>query len=294
MNKLITRLKGGIGNQMFIYAASKRLALNNNAMLILDNHSGFVRDFAFKRNFELDKFNIQLKVATPSERLEPFATIRRPLKKWLNSFCPYQNRNYLIESGMDFDSRLLNVKFHGSLYLEGYWQSYKYFEDIEDEIRNDYCIKAPKDFENLKFSTNIKNINSVALHIRFFDSKSFSGEANLSYKYYNNAISYMNTVNPNAHYFIFSDNIQNALKVLPKGLCNYTIVQHNLGPNMAYADLWLMSQCKHAIIANSTFSWWGAWLGSNPNQIVVAPSFKSTESSSWGFDGLLPDAWIII
>jgi hypothetical protein len=98
-----------------------------------------------------------------------------------------------------------------------------------------------------------------------------------------------------AHYFIFSDRPFDTQRFLPLPKQRFTIVSHNQNDAMAYADLWLMSQCKHFIIANSTFSWWGAWLANNPVKIVIAPGFEKCDGKShWGFEGLLPNSWIKI
>jgi len=141
----------------------------------------------------------------------------------------------------------------------------------------------------------VQDCSAVALHIRFFDSldENLNSNSNASNDYYLRAIEHIESKITNAHYFIFSDNPGAAASIVPLSQDRYTLVSNNEGDENAYADLWLMSLCKHFIIANSTFSWWGAWLSNNPKKIVIAPGFEKREGkSAWGFYGLLPDNWI--
>ena len=96
------------------------------------------------------------------------------------------------------------------------------------------------------------------------------------------------------HYFLFSDDPGAAGALLSQHAQRLTIVSHNQGEDNAHADLWLMSHCRHFITANSTFSWWGAWLGKDPNKIVVTPDLGMSKKSAWGFRGLIPERWLII
>lgn len=297
MPKIITRIFFVIGNQLFIYAAARRMALVNNAELVLDHVSGFVRDFQYRRTYQLDHFNIPCRKATPTERLEPFSRIRRYLKKLHNKHLPFEKRDYLVQDGIDFDSRILSFKPKGTVYLEGYWQSEDYFKDVESQIREDLKIKPPTDILNQRMAEKIHSTNAVCLHVRFFDTinQLTDSSCNLHSEYYKQAIELMENKISNAHYFLFSDEPKFAQTIVPFSEDRFTIVDHNQGDSMAYADLWLMTQCKHFIIANSTFSWWGAWLGLYEDKIVVAPGrniggYKLT--TAWGFKGLLPERWI--
>lgn len=298
MAKIIIRIVGGVGNQLFIYATARRLALKNHIELVLDDVSGFVFDHQYKRSCQLSKFNIQSRQATPSERFEPFSRVRRYLKRRWNQRLPYEQRSYLVQEGVDFDSRLLAFKPRGTVYLEGYWQSEGYFKDIETVIREDLRIQPPTDSVNQQYAAQIRAMNSVAVHVRFFDAPdSVSASSivnNAPCDYYGRAIQVMEErLGGNVHYYLFSDQPQAARARIPLPDDRVTLVHHNHGEAMAYADLWLMSQCKHFIIANSTFSWWGAWLASHPGKIVIAPGVVLTDGvTSWGFKGLLPEEWI--
>ena len=166
---IISRIKGGIGNQLFIYAASRRLSLKNKMSLILDDVSGFTYDTKYRRNYQLDHFNILSRKALSIERLEPFPRIRRYLKRYFNKKSTFNKKSYIVEEGSDFETKLLSLRVNHTVYLEGYFQSENYFKDSEKQIRKDLIIKPPKDSKNL---TTLKKINekvSVAIHFRFFN-----------------------------------------------------------------------------------------------------------------------------
>jgi len=291
--KIIPRILGGIGNQLFCYAAARRLALVNNAELVIDHISGFKYDHEYRRQYQLDHFNVPCRKATAAERLEPFSKIRRYLNRRINQHLPFEKRRYIQQQGIDFDPRLLQVKPRGTVYIEGYWQSEKYFKDVESTIRQDLQIKPPGDSENRAMADHIRKHMAVAVHVRFFDDPNAEGQNNASDDYYHRAILEMDRRIPMAHYYLFSDRPKEAQRVIPLPVSRTTVVDHNQGDAMAYADLWLMSQCRHFIIANSTFSWWGAWLSENIDKHIIAPGFEKRDGKMWwGFKGLLPEKWI--
>ncbi len=292
MNKVITRIKGGLGNQLFCYAAARRLALVNNAELVIDDVTGFVRDQQYSRHFALDHFNIPCRKATPKERMEPFERYRRGLMKLLSHRRPFAKRHYLEQEGIDFDERLLIREVKGALYLDGLWQSEGYFKDVEQTIREDLRIIPPTDELNLRMAEEIGNCTAVALHVRWFDPPGGIETHNISAGYYQRAIALMERKIESPLYYLFSDDPDAARRILilPEG--RVTFVSHNQGDDNAYADLWLMTHCQHFITANSTFSWWGAWLGGGPRKIVVSPDAHLDGIAAWGFKGLIPSGWL--
>ena len=153
--KIITRVKGGLGNQLFCYAAARRLAWINNAELVIDDITGFARDRLYYRRYMLDHFNISARKATPFERLEPFERYRRGFMKWLSRRKPFAQRGYLEQEGQEFDQRLLVLKVNGLLYLDGLWQSEGYFVDMEQTIRDDLRIASPPDALNQRMGDEI-------------------------------------------------------------------------------------------------------------------------------------------
>lgn len=285
MAKVIARIKGGLGNQLFCYAAARRLALANEAELVLDDVTGFVRDVQYKRSYMLDNFSIPARKATPAERMEPLERYRRGLAKWLSRRRPFSERTYMEQEGLEFDPRLLSLKVREQIYLDGYWHSENYFKDCEEALRKDLRITPPSDLENQRIAGQISSGNSVALHVRWFEAPGAPEVLNASVDYYKRAIEFIDGKLGNPRYFLFSDNpaAAKARLSLPEG--RVTEVSHNRGDAAACADLWLMSRCSNFIIANSTFSWWGAWLGENRDKIVVAPK------SGFANDDAVPEAW---
>lgn len=293
MTKIIPRFFGGLGNQLFIYAAARRLALINNAELVLDNISGFAYDTQYRQRYQLDNFHIPCRKATAAERLEPFPRVRRYLKRRWYAHQPFEQRRYLHQEYVDFDQRLLQFKPRGTVYLEGYWQSADYFKDAEATIRQDLQVRPPVDDANLAMAERIQSCAAVAVHVRFFDEPQVININNTPKDYYERAIAEMERRVPGANYFLFSDRPADARHRIPLPDHRVTEVAHNCGDEHAYADLWLMTQCQHFIIANSTFSWWGAWLGGYDGKQIIAPGFEMRRGKMcWGFNGLLPDVWL--
>ena len=228
-----------------------------------------------------------------AERLEPFSRYRRYLKRIYNSHRPFAERSYIQQEGPDFDPHLLAINPRGTVYLEGYWQSERYFKDVEATIRSDLQIKPPSDEVNQAMAAHILRCRAVAVHVRFFDAPSEDGINNAPDDYYTRAVAQMETLAPGAHYFVFSDRPDTVRGRLSLPDARVTYVAHNQGDANAYADLWLMHLCQHFIIANSTFSWWGAWLSAYVGKQVIAPGFEMRVGKmSWGFEGLLPSEWI--
>jgi len=296
-NRVIVRIKGGLGNQLFCYAAARRLSLKNNAELVIDDVTGFKRDYQYRRKYALDKFHIKARKATADERKEPFACYRRAMAKFIARHQAFYNRRYIEQEGLDFDARLLDIKINGMVYIDGYWQSENYFMDAEDVIKQELRIISPQDIDNQETSGAIMGCNSVCIHIRRFDklvNQAGGAGNNLTHDYYFRAVQKIKNMVTDPHFFVFSDDPDAACKMLALSECKLTYVDHNRSAEDAYADLWIMRQCKHFIIANSTFSWWGAWLANNKDKIVIVPDFKWTGIASWGFKGLIPEDWLLL
>lgn len=292
--KIITRIKGGLGNQLFCYAAARRLALTNNAELVIDDATGFVRDRQYRRKYALDHFHIPCRKATPKERMEPFERYRRGLLKWVSQRQPFAERYYVEQQGNDFDVRLINLKPRENIYLDGLWQSEGYFKDVEQTIRDDLRIIPPTDALNQRMAEEIRNSNAVALHVRWFDAPGSEATNNISASYYQRAIALIDEKIDSPRYFLFSDNAEAAYAKLWLDKERVTLVNHNKGDESAYADLWLMTLCQHFITANSTFSWWGGWLGGSKEKIVICPDLEVREDKTtpWNLSGQMPSGWI--
>ena len=295
MSKVIVRIKGGLGNQLFCYAAARRLALINDAELVIDDVTGFTRDHLYRREYLLDRFGIKARRATAAEKLEPCERYRRGVLKWSSRRKPFAQRRYLEQELRDFDPRLLELRVADTVYLDGYWQSEGYFKDVESTIRQDLRLKAPDDDANRNMAQSIEACQAVAVHVRWFDDPaSPTGSHNLARSYYASAVREMQSRVANPHFFLFSDNPEAARAVLDLPEASLTRVGHNSGPEGACRDLWLMSRCKNFITANSTFSWWGAWLMGHQQKVVIAPSVSLDGVMAWGFGGLIPEQWLAI
>jgi hypothetical protein len=291
--KIITRIQGGLGNQLFSYAAARRLALANNAELVIDDVTGFLRDHIYNRRYMLDVFSIPCRKATPAERLEPFERYRRACAKYISRFLSFERRRYIARESIDFDPRLLTLKVQKTLYLDGVWLSEKYFKDFEQVIRQDLVFNDAADIENSHIAKLIKAGNSVAIHFRWFDlPRTDSNNYNMTLSYYQTAIKKIQENISKPQYFIFSDYVNEVKPFFKRLKIDPIFVTGNQSEQRAYIDLCLMSQCQHFIIANSTFSWWGAWLSTNIAKTVIAPGHVISGMTSWGFSGLIPDNWI--
>ena len=264
---IVVRLRGGLGNQLFQYAAGFSLAKHHGVPLKLDLYTYTKHKY---RKYELGHFNIEEHLATREEvhRFTGSNFLVRFLNKRENYLrCPgvfAQPHYHFFE---DF------LKLPSPLYLSGYWQSEKYFLSIASAIRSMYTLKQPLDARNEALAAEMASGESVAVHVRLGDYasnqqyQSFFGT--LDAAYYRAAIDHLMQHRSNLRFYVFSDSVAKA-KSMFSDLPHATFVDHNQR-DQAYKDLWLMSRCRHNIIANSTFSWWGAWLNANPNKLVVAP-----------------------
>ena len=294
-SKLIARIKGGLGNQLFCYAAARRLALVNNAELVIDDVTGFVRDRQYRRQYALDRFHITARRATAAERLEPLERYRRGLAKFVARNRPFYLCRYVEQEGFDFDRRLLDFKINGTVYIDGYWQSENYFKDVEQTIREDLRIIPPEDTLNQDMAKSLSQCNAVAVHVRWFDPPgNETTQRNMSANYYHRAVAEIEQKVSNPHFFLFSDDSAAAKRLLNIPEERITCMDHNRGDENACADLWLMTQCKHFIIANSSFSWWGAWLGGDREKVIITPDLEINGKTARGVKGLIPNAWVRI
>lgn len=300
--KVVVRLKGGLGNQLFSYAAARRLAWANEAELVLDAVTGFKYDHLYRRTYALGCFRIPARLATPSEQMEPLGRVRRLLARKLSERKPLAQRCYIKQVGVDFDPDILDLRLQdGTTYFDAFGQSECYFADIRQQLLQDLVMSAPKDRSNLEMAAQIELTESVALHVRWFDSGDGAHSSNMSLNYYASAIPQLLTKVPAAHFFVFSDCPIDAASLLSPLMAgrSFTLVAHNAETGNVEADFWLMRQCRHFIIGNSTFAWWAAWLGEQerPGTQVFAPARNVDPEHSmtaWGFPGLLPERWTVM
>lgn len=289
---IIAKLQGGLGNQMFQYAAARALAINKKQELLLDITSfDIVSENITTRHFELNCLNIKTGFATPAQ-IKKFENSSL-IKKIINKVMPYYKRSIYFEPHFHFDNNFF--KASSNTMLIGYWQSEKYFRSISTIIRNRFEITGALSGTTVEISKKLTDTNSVSIHVRRgdyvlnFETQRMHGSCNLDY--YTKALEMITAKTQVTHLYIFSDDISWTRENLKLSL-PATFVEHNNG-QQAYEDLYLMSRCKHNIIANSSFSWWGAWLNNNSEKIVVAPKNWFNEFKADTKD-LYPSNWIVV
>lgn len=296
---IIVRLCGGLGNQMFQYAAARRMALVNEASLKLDlSWFDNIPAGDTPRRYELHRFNSVQEPASPKEvkalRGVDIAKWPRLAKRFLEGSGMLVKRSWIKEKSHHFDPEILDLR--GSAYLEGFWQSARYFEDVAETIRKDFTVKTAPDPENRKTADLIRQKESVSVHVRRGDYLTNPGAAQFHgvspLEYYHAAMAEIASRVKKPHFFIFSDDpewVKNNLYLdMPM-----TCIEHN-GPDRGFEDLRLMSLCRHHIVANSSFSWWGAWLQKSEEKIVVAPLKWFNDDSCQEPNDLIPPTWLKI
>ena len=269
---IIANLTGGLGNQMFQYAFGRATAVRNKTALKLHFTNALLNT---PREFELDLFNITGSIATEND-LNKMKIVQNPM---LNRVF------YLLDErfGIQFNSHIITervphtfnkryTKIPDNRYLQGYWSHSVYFEQISDILRKEFTPKKPLDKTNKKIVEQMRKTNSISLHVRRGDYiTNKTGPRFVGIEYYKKTIDDMNSKVKDSTYFVFSDDIAWCKENLSSVLPNVVFIDHNTGRD-SYKDLILMSNCKHNITANSTFSWWGAWLNPNKNKIIISPN----------------------
>lgn len=277
---VITKLVSGLGNQLLQYAMGRQLSLLKEVPLKLD--ISFFEDQNL-RSFKLDHFNIQAEIASADD-IEPFQkdiTTYQNLHQQTSFYAkvyrnleplvfPKHTKSYFKEATWWILEPEV-YKTPTNVYIEGYWQHYKYFENLQPQIFEELTLKDSPNVQAKKWLSIIQNSgSSVAIHVRRGDYVTDSG-ANylmgvLPVTYYKQAISYIKEKISNPTFYFFSDDLDWVKDNIQTNATTYFV-----DGNLDYVDLDLMCQCKHQIIANSTFSWFGAFLNRNPEKIVIAP-----------------------
>lgn len=253
---IVTKLVGGLCNQMFQYAVARSLSVKNNCTCYVD-----ISEFKIYgvHPYSLNKFNITENI-------------------WQGGNLPIYREKYF-----QYDPNVLSINSDTKLW--GYWQTEKYFKDIREVLLKELTLKETLSSQNINTATHIKNTNSVSVHFRRKDYVNHENFVQLDMDYYNKAIQQFD----NPILFVFSDDIEWAKNNFkPKQQVHF--IDYNI--NQGWLDLYLTTQCKHHIMANSSFSWWGAWLNTNPNKKIIYPAhwFKGANLKLDTRD-LIPTGW---
>jgi hypothetical protein len=288
---IIVKVFGGLGNQMFQYAFARRLAYERGVKLKVDL-SWFQTQTM--RIYMLDRFNIATEIATPEEIIRltksNWTSISGRIHRAVQWRLPYYHRLVVEEAYYAFDPEVFKVGRNAL--IVGYWQSEKFFLPIHQTIRKEFKLKQSLSQESLNWANKIQSCNSISIHVRRGD---FIGDTStnqsLPISYYQHAVEYLLKHCPDPNFFIFSDDLPWAYHNLNIHISSkYVHFEEKKGDE---EELILISLCKNHIIANSTFSWWGAWLCANPGKIVIAPKNWINDTKINNND-LLPDSWIRI
>ncbi len=295
IHMICVQLKGGLGNQLYQYACGRALSNRIGTELILDisillRHNKKITS----RNFGLDWFDFQAKIAGPF-------TISPAVFKYIPSLSgiitPFK---LYVERSDKYDSGIFSVS--DNTYLLGYWQSYKYFNKISAELIKDFGPRISMSEGSLFVDANILSDSeqSVAVHIRRGDYVSLASASNyhgvLAMSYYHSAVNYIRGTVRSPKFFVFSDDIEWCKSNLNLNT-NEVVFSQNSTNVGAWEDLHLMSHCRHIIMANSSFSWWAAWLGdqyhSARERLVIAPT-RWFAGSDQNLSDRIPPHWILI
>lgn len=289
---IIVRLLGGLGNQMFQYAAGRALAARHGVSLKLDLSAFSAYPL---RTYRLHQFCIEAELAEGSEVARATGRHLRGLRRRLHGAIegrrPYHRRRVIRERHFHHDPDLARVG--PDAYLIGFWQSEKYFAGIRDLLLQELAVREPPDAANLRMLERIEAVDSISLHIRRGDyvteerNQRLYGSCSMSY--YESALEVVGSAIDEPHVFVFSDDIPWARAHL-RAPYPVTFVDHN-GEQRDHDDMRLMSRCAHHITANSSFSWWGAWLGTHPAKKVVAPS-RWFDDPKIDTSDVVPDSWL--
>lgn len=287
----IVKILGGLGNQMFQYALylalkekfpDEEIKIDISCFRGYPLHNGFELDDIFSLDYQTATWKDILKVAYPYPNYRCWQ-----IGKYI---MPKRKTMCIERADLFFDVSLLQQR--GDKYYDGYWQHEEYFNFARDSIMSAFAFSEVENGRNQDIINKVSLQNSVAIHIRrgdYVKHPLFKGICDIGY--YKSAIIYMKEhVDPDL-YCVFSNDIEwcesNLSSLLPPDRTVY--VSWNNG-KQSYIDMQIMSRCKHNIVANSSFSWWGAWLNQNANKVVLAPH----KWSNANIQDPVPNSWIRI
>ncbi|HMO61442.1 MAG TPA: alpha-1,2-fucosyltransferase [Ferruginibacter sp.] len=274
---IAVHLRGGLGNQMFQYALYLAFkAAGKKAGIDISHYKN-----STNTSYELQRiFGVQAPIVGPAKKIF--------LKAGWQALRPFYKLPFAETDDMfgRYNNKILRLNF---AYLKGYWQCEQYFLQIAGAVRQCYNFPEFQDEANINILNSISNCNAVSLHVRRGDYLKDGRNDALDAAYYNRAVEYFETKLHKPVFYIFSDDAAWAATNIKATHAHY--INWNTGA-ASYQDMQLMSRCKHHIIANSSFSWWGAWLNTNPEKIVVAPAqwlhwMDSTRD-------IIPAAWVTL
>ena len=277
--KLILRLKGGVGNQLFQYAFARSLCLQLNYTLIIDTKTGFILD-KYQRTPRIDALLKAYNKATFTHYVLFYFTKYFPS---ISSLL-FKSKRMVEKSTSDLvDQRSFMLSSDEKyLFVEGYFQSPDYFSSIASILKEEIQFPLYQDSEIRKYNKDIDGLESVAVHVR-----RVAYDDTLSFSYYEAAIQKISALNARLTFFVFSDDIA-WCKIAFRDVNNIRFIVHDTKDELV--DLLLNTRCKHFIIANSSFSWWGAYLSKSNIKTVIAPKNASIGVTNHFY----PETWVLV
>ena len=301
-NKLIVRLSNNLGNQMFMYASAYVFAKKLNRDFFYDDETAYQSSNLYKYNLDIFKIS-STKAPNNLKFLNKSGYIKRKFLKYFDNF--YSSKMFYVEprdrnKNTSFNDKILSGNFRDKLFVEGHFESEKYFNSHINEIKSEFSFKNYKSFENNQIFNSIKNSESVSICIRqnrFSERKraitSKDEENSLIFtkdqiKYIEKSINLIKSKVTNPKFFLWSNDL--------KGLNNYFPDNQftSVSTNKVDYDLFLMSQSKHSIVIPSSFNWWGAWLGKSSKSIVIRPSNDHFSNFNVNNKDFWPKDWLVV
>ena len=299
--KIIVKVAAGLGNQMFMYANALSLSNRFNYKLLIDNTSGFFqnKNKTFGREYGLNIFNISANLAENTDKYDNY--LSHNYKKMLKFLNKYQKKKSFLTDPKGIGKKTFYEKIDylltNKVYLEGYFESEKYFFDLKSKLIEEFKIKENFIDKNNKYINLLTESNSVSIHIRrnrFVEPQYFKNRGTEPKKdmrlqdiinYINKAVSHFENKIDKPKFFIWSNDFSDLDKIFDKN--KFIFVENN----NHIIDFYLFGFAKHFIVSPSSFHWWGAWLNQNPNKICIRPSDNLNPSNNKDF---WPDSWAII
>lgn len=293
MNQVTVRIIGGLGNQLHCYALGKAIAEKNGVALYIDCESGYWSD-PYQRTFLLDEFPHLCikKVTVPKSwwgQLLYKALVKA--KSVMSRYIPLEWRPIVVEPRpYCYRPEVHRAKYHVNPLFVGYWATYRYYDEVKELLRHELSPPQPDHPIVLRMLDEITSTESCAIHWRSYVEEEDGFHPPLE-KYYQEAITHLQKLYPSIRFFVFSDNYALARRELASLEKHVTFVElpEAVGNRQSLNDFYLMYACKHAIIGDSTFSWWAAWLSEKTGKTVIAPGGLSPWGKDWA-----PENWISI
>lgn len=283
----IVKVTGGLGNQLFQYSFGQFLHKNTGMEVFyyfdtVNNSRSFTN-----RDNELSKFNLDFAIADQEacSKYKIKNGLLGRFKRKITQLLPFISDTYVVQQGPhDYPSKFQDA------YYDGYWQIYEYPETIKEKLQTHLQLSAEQLIKFKELINHFESENSVAIHIRRGDYITIPANAKIfnvcDKKYYDDAIAIVNSRVDDAKYYIFTQDMDWAKKNFVG--TDFVFVEGN----SAIEDMLLMAKCKHNIIANSTFSWWSAFLNKNPKKLIIAP--KNWYRNNFKTQNFINPRWIMI